>query len=116
MKNYLNKSFNSNKLFSIFLLVILCMVISFGLAACSNQAGEKTNQAVEHTHPANKCIGEVTHSHPNGKRKHQHYFHYCESSGIKSNAHTHPSSSSITGFIRHVHPNGAIKHTHRGLK
>ncbi len=116
MKYYLNKSCSSNKLFSIFLLVIISIAISLGLVACSNQVEQNAKQVVQHNHPANKCIGAVTHSHINGKRKHQHYFHHCASNGTKSNAHTHPSSSSITGFIRHVHPNGAIKHTHRGLK
>ena len=91
--------------------------LSLGMSACSNNSefgstSEINNSiSISHTHPANKCIDEVIHSHPNGKKKHQHYFHECEASGVISNAHSHPSSS-ITGFTRHVHPNGANEHTH----
>ncbi len=97
--------------------VLFIVSLSFSFVACSNNSefgstSEINNSiSISHTHPANKCIDEVIHSHPNGKKKHQHYFHECEASGVISNAHSHPSSS-ITGFTRHVHPNGANEHTH----
>jgi hypothetical protein len=98
--------------------VLFIIPLSFSFAACSNNSelgstSELNNSiSISHTHPANKCIDAVTHSHPNGNKKHLHYFHHCEASGVISNAHSHPSKSSITGFFRHVHPNGANKHTH----
>ena len=96
-------------------LIMSFICVGLGLGACSNiveKSGASAKKAILHTHPANKCIDAVTHSHLNGNKKHLHYFHHCKANAVNPNAHSHPSKSSITGFIRHVHPNGASKHTH----
>ncbi len=96
---------------------LFVIVLSLSVIACSNntELGTKSEihskKSEQHTHAANKCIDELNHAHPNGKKKHLHHYHFCETSSANSNAHSHPSNS-ITGFTRHVHPNGANAHTH----
>jgi len=101
---------------------IFIITLGLSVSACSKNLGRITGLGTKadtesylHIHPANNCIGVVEHTHINGKKKHQHYFHKCGKVSKQSNAHTHRSSSSITGYIRHVHPNGANEHTHTGL-
>ena len=107
MKHRINLTFST----------LLVIVLSLSVIACSNNSGSGTGpkasakKVVSHTHIANKCIDTVNHAHKNGGKKHLHHYHFCEESGVNSNAHSHPSNS-ITGFTRHVHPNGANKHTH----
>ena len=92
--------------FRVFFLFLLGVIAS----ACSSYP-ENEKKPIKHTHLENKCIDAITHSHVNGKVKHMHHYHYCETNGKKSNGHSHPSAS-ITGVTRHVHANGAKKHTH----
>ena len=117
MKFYI-KSCSSHKLFNILFVIFISFFASLGLVSCSNntlsagKSGTTDKKAILHTHPMNECIDAVTHSHINGGKKHFHYFHYCKANAINPNAHTHPSSSAIMGYIRHIHPNGSVKHTH----
>jgi len=101
----------------IFILLFIS-TLGLGVVSCSSDVLQKDKsrvsdkKAILHTHKANNCIDAVTHSHPNGDKKHLHYFHHCKANAVNPNAHSHPSKKSITGYIRHTHPNGSVKHTH----
>ena len=68
-----------------------------------------------HTHPANKCTNSITHTHPNGKRKHTHHYS-CKGAAVASassaNTHRHPANR-CTKSTTHTHPGGKKPHTHK---
>lgn len=117
------------------LFIVICgLCINIFIVGCSSTA-EQTNKgvkqkpsnskalssspkpkaiALKHKHVANICYEELTHSHVNNAKGHQHS-HDClgidKDEKVISNAHVHPATEK-SHRTRHVHPNGANKHSH----